>query len=98
MQYIARIQMPQQFPAFNIRPLIWGAIAFFALGLGSWKINADGNEAGVLRFGGRVLKEISKATDPEDFERWSAFFTISTIAWSTLGCLALALAWKRRNS
>lgn len=86
--------------SFQRRELVWGAIAFFAFALGSWAIVLDGERTGILRFGGRALTVIIRVEDPARFERWVTFFNVSAVVWIGLGfgALAIALAWKKKNS
>ncbi|MDO8177032.1 MAG: hypothetical protein Q7T62_02195 [Undibacterium sp.] len=84
----------------HLRALVWGAIAFFTLAIGSWAIVFLGERNGVMKFGGRSLTVIIRAEEPERFEQWATFFNVAAVVWIGLGfaALAIALAWKKRKS
>ena len=79
------------------RALLFGVALFIAGALASWHIRSVGQETGLLRFGGRQLREISRANNPEDFEFWSNFFAASTFGFILAAVCGAWFAWYFRK-
>ena len=80
-----------------LREFLWAAIASFTVAFGSWAIVWQGEQTGEMKFG-RASTVVSRVKEPDRFEHYATFFNISTVAFSGLGCVCLAAAWKVRRA
>lgn len=78
----------------RFRSLMFGASLFLAGALASWHIRSVGQETGLLRFGGRQLREISRANDPENSNFWSNVFAAFTFGFICAAVITGWLAWE----
>ena len=81
----------------STRTLLFGAALFAAGALATSHIRSVGQETGILRFGARQLREVSRTNDPQDFEFWSNFFAASTFGFVLAAIAGVWLAWYFRK-